>query len=226
MDNEKIDRNPAGRIRRKTEDNGRIRFLSKEEENKIRAVLAKDFPQHTPAFDLSLHTGMRATEQFSMKWNQIDWERRILSLPKTKNGHARHIPLNVIAFAALESLKKKNGRSPWLFLNRQERKLRGPRDWFEPAVEKARVDDYTWHCNRHTFASRLVMAGIDIRTVSQLMGHRTIQIDDALRTSCTGPSAERGGPLDSDSHGCEKANCHQNCHRNETDRVTISELGS
>ena len=99
-----------------------------------------------------------------------------MSITKTKNGHARHIPLNAIALAALQDLKKKNGGSPWVFLNRREGKLRGPRDGFEPAVEKAGLEDYTWHCNRHTFASRLVMAGVDIRTVSQLMGHRTIQM--------------------------------------------------
>jgi len=176
IDNEKIERNPAARIRRKTEDNGRIRFLSPEEEKKIRGVLDSDYRQHVPAFNVSLHTGMRAGEQFSMKWNQIDWERRILSIPKTKNGHARHVPLNSVALAALQTLKKKNGRFPWVFLNRRDGKLRGPRDWFEPAVEKAGLEDYTWHCNRHTFASRLVMAGVDIRTVSQLMGHRTIQM--------------------------------------------------
>lgn len=119
---------------------------------------------------------MRAGEQFPMKWNQIDWERQIFSIPKTKNGDARHIPLHAVALAAFNALKKKNGSFPWVFLNRQDGKLRGPRDWFEPAVEKSGLEDYTWQCNRHTFASRLVMAGIDIRTVSQLMGHRTIQM--------------------------------------------------
>ena len=176
IDNEKIDRNSAARIRRKTEDNGRIRFLSNTEEVKLRRVLAQESPRHVLAFDVSLHTGMRAGEQFSMKWNQIDWERRILTVPKSKNGHARHIPLNSIAFSALQTLKKHHPRSPWVFLNRQAEKLRGPRDWFEPAVRKAVIEHYTWHCNRHTFASRLAMAGVDIRTVAQLMGHRTIQM--------------------------------------------------
>ena len=45
------------------------------------------------------------------------------------------------------------------------------RDWFDPAVAEAKVPDYTWHKNRHTFASRLAMAGVDIRTIAQLMGH-------------------------------------------------------
>lgn len=43
-------------------------------------------------------------------------------------------------------------------------------------MEEARLRDYTWHCNRHTFPSRLVMSGVDIRTVAYLMGHATIQM--------------------------------------------------
>jgi site-specific recombinase XerC len=44
-------------------------------------------------------------------------------------------------------------------------------------VEKAGLKDYTWHCNRHSVASRLVMAGVDIRTVAQLLVHATIQVN-------------------------------------------------
>jgi integrase len=48
------------------------------------------------------------------------------------------------------------------------------RRWFEPAVKAAGLESFTWHCLRHTFASRLVMAGVDIRTVQELLGHKTI----------------------------------------------------
>jgi site-specific recombinase XerD len=48
--------------------------------------------------------------------------------------------------------------------------------WFEPAVAEAGIKTFTWHCLRHTFASRLVMAGVDLRTVQQLMRHKTIQM--------------------------------------------------
>ena len=48
---------------------------------------------------------------------------------------------------------------------------------FEPAIKLTKIEDLTRHCNHHTFASGLVMAGVDmIRTVAQLMGHRTIQM--------------------------------------------------
>ncbi len=54
--------------------------------------------------------------------------------------------------------------------------MRESRDWFEPAIRLAKIEDFTWHCNRHKFASQVVMAGGDIRTVAQWMGHRTIQM--------------------------------------------------
>ena len=51
-----------------------------------------------------------------------------------------------------------------------------PAAWFLSAVERAGLKDYTWHCNRHTFASRLVIAGVDLHTVGELLGHRTAQM--------------------------------------------------
>ena len=54
--------------------------------------------------------------------------------------------------------------------------LQGARGWFPSALEETKIEGYTWHCNRHTFASRLVMAGVDLRTVAELLGHRTLQM--------------------------------------------------
>ena len=177
IENEKIDKNPAARIGRTRENNGRVRFLSEEEESTLRMAIASRSPQHVPAFDLSLHSGMRSSEQFSLRWPQIDWHRCILTLPRTKNGKPRHISLNAVAIEALRTLKdrheKQNPDSPWAHLNEEGERLRGHRDWFEPALKDSGVHDYSWHCNRHTFASRLVMAGVDLRTVGELLGHRT-----------------------------------------------------
>jgi integrase len=144
------------------------------EEAKLRAAIERGNPDHVPAFDLSVHTGMRSGEQFSLQWSQVDWERRIVILPRTKNGNSRHVPLNAVA---LRQIKKRHDEiqpdSPWVHLNGDKAKLRGHRDWFEPALINSGLVEYSWHCNRHTFASRLVMAGVDLRTVGELLGHRT-----------------------------------------------------
>jgi site-specific recombinase XerD len=54
--------------------------------------------------------------------------------------------------------------------------LQGSRGWFSTALEETKIQEYTWHCNGHTFASRLVMAGVDLRTVAELLGHRTLRM--------------------------------------------------
>ena len=59
---------------------------------------------------------------------------------------------------------------------RRGRPLLSARHWFEDAIAKAGISNFTWHDIRHTFASRLVMAGVDLRTVAELMGHKKIQM--------------------------------------------------
>lgn len=94
----------------------------------------------------------------------------------TKNWEARHVPLNDAAIAARRSAETFKNGSPYVFLNRDGARLHLARFWFDAAMEVAKLKDFTWHCLRHTFASRLVMRGVDPRTVQELMGHKTIQM--------------------------------------------------
>jgi integrase len=176
VENGKLTHNPAAQIKRKPEFNDRIRFLSADEENRLTAALRESWPQYLPAFLISIHTGMRAGEQFGLRWSDVSLERKSIALHKTKTGKTRHIPLNTIAHAAFRELQSRQKIHEEVFLNTEGNPMRRARDWFEPALLQARIRDYTWHCNRHTFASRLVMAGVDIRTVAQLLGHSTIQM--------------------------------------------------
>jgi integrase len=61
-----------------------------------------------------------------------------------------------------------------VFCNRYGRPYRSYRTAFESAVRKAGIEDFTFHDLRHTFASRLVMAGVDLPTVKELLGHKDI----------------------------------------------------
>ena len=102
VENHVLTANPATLVKVKPEHNERIRFLSAAEEAKLLTALRKNWPQHVPAFLTSIHTGMRASEHFQLKWREVSFERRMISLPKTKTGKARHIPLNAIALQALQ----------------------------------------------------------------------------------------------------------------------------
>jgi integrase len=136
----------------------------------LRTLLRATDGRFHPHLLLSAHTGIRMSEQYSLKWSQIDFARRQIYLPRTKNGDPRDIPLNGTAILALERLREESDGN-LVFPNAES-----PRGWFLAAVERAGLKDYTWHCNRHTFASRLVMAGVDLHTVGELLGHRTAQM--------------------------------------------------
>ena len=79
--------------------------------------------------------------------------------------------------------------SSYLFRNCHGEPYRSVRTGFEHAAQRAGITDFRFHDLRHTFASRLVMAGVDIRTVQELMGHKTIAM--TLRYSHLSPDHKR-----------------------------------
>jgi len=171
----KVKENPARLVKHRREDNTRVRWLSAEEEVRLRAVISATCPEHMPELDLALNTGLRLGEMYGLVWENVNLPRRVLTVPRAKNGEMRHVPLNSAAVAALETLQRRSeGSTGPVIRNLQGEPLAGPRHWFEPAIKQAKIRDFSWHCLRHTFASRLVMAGVDIRTVQELMGHKSI----------------------------------------------------
>jgi integrase len=167
--NGKVKENPARQMRHRLENNARIRFLSPEEEIKLRTAIKAACPERIAELELALNTGLRMSEQYRLRWEDVSLSRRTLTIPRSKNGSARYVPLNKASLAALDSLKKRTGTSEFVCGGAIK-----PRLWFELAVKAAGLTAFTWHCLRHTFASRLVMAGADIRTIQELMGHKTI----------------------------------------------------
>jgi integrase len=165
----KVKENPARLVAHKTENNSRVRFLSPEEEKKLRKVIREKFPEREAELDLALHTGLRLGEQYTAKWKDVDFEGLVLTIPFDKGGKTSHVPLNATAVRALLDLNRPHGKSGLVCGGRCS-----PRSWFEAAVEEAKIKDFTWHCLRHTFASRLVMSGADLRTVAELLRDKTL----------------------------------------------------
>lgn len=172
----KVKENPARLVKHRQENNARVRWLSNEEEVRLRSYIQNTCPEHIPELDLALHTGMRLGEMYSLTWESVNMSRKVLTIPRSKNGETRHVPLNGTALSALTELRKRcDGTGP-VMRNVEGEAVLGPRYWFEPALPKAKIRRFSWHCFRHTFASRLVMAGVDLRTVQELMGHKSIEM--------------------------------------------------
>lgn len=173
--NGKVSVNPARSVRQRKEEANRIRFLSREEYDRLHKVIATQFPEHLPEFVVSVHTGMRLSEQYSCMWSQVDLERRTIELTRTKNGSARTVHLNVDALKAIESLKRRGQKASEPVFPREGSKGRfDTRSWFQPCLEEAKIANYVWHSNRHTFCSWLAMAGASIKEIQELAGHKTI----------------------------------------------------
>lgn len=172
-------RNVARLVVARKESSGKIRWLLEDEEERLTAAILKNWPEYLPSFQIALHTGLRQSEQFGLEWADVDFARRKIFIGRTKTGYNREVPLNKTCLAAFEELRAV--RPPgmlWVFLSARYKKspqrLLTPGQWFPDACEAAKVHNFTWHSLRHTFVSRLVMAGVPLPAVQQLAGHKSI----------------------------------------------------
>jgi len=105
----------------------------------------------------------------------VDFKAGVLTIPRSKNGEARHVPMNAIVRDILSRRPRSLNRNALVFSNGA-----GMVDhwWAEKAlpaaVRAAGIEDFRLHDLRHTFASRLVMAGVDLMTVMQLGGWKSL----------------------------------------------------
>jgi integrase len=169
-----VDSNPVKETLEPKPAKERVRFLSKDEEESIRKKIGELFPEREAELDLLLHTGMRSGEAYWLTWDRVDLERGVIGVPlKGKTGW-RDIPINSICRKALEKLHEQSRGSEFVIPRGGKQQNYALTKWFGDAVEKAGVLHATPHTMRHTFASRLVMAGVSLRQVQEFMGHASI----------------------------------------------------
>jgi site-specific recombinase XerD len=171
IDNGLVEKNPVVKTKTFAKHEGIIRYLAADEETALRNVIREEHPEFLPELDLALNTGLRKHEQRLLTWDKIDLEQGILTVPtETKTGR-RFIPINSVCRRAIEELHILSQGDPrvcpWNWRSKGE--------WLQKWLEKAKVMKFRWHDLRHTFASRLVMAGVDLRQVQLFMGHRSIE---------------------------------------------------
>jgi integrase len=176
-------REKVRRVKFLQENNQRLRFLSQEE----MANLIQACGEHVrPIVITALNTGMRRNEILSLKWEQVDLKHGFIFLYDTKNGEKREIPINNPLRETLSALTH-HIISPYVFWRGEDgRRYKEVKKSFQTALRKAEINDFRFHDLRHTFASQLVMAGADLVTVKELLGHKTL--DMTLRYSHLAPS--------------------------------------
>jgi integrase len=168
----KVMENPARFVDNHHENNERVRWLSAEEEARLRQAIARRCPDQLPALVVALNTGMRKGEQFALTWDKVDFGRRTITLTNTKaHGRTRYVQLNKTAMSALTTIKRSDSNNFIFQATRYDARLQDPKKWFESCLKDAQIVDFHWHDLRHTFISRLVMAGVPFAIVQRLAGH-------------------------------------------------------
>lgn len=133
-----------------------------------------------PMILLSMNTGLRRGELFKLKCSDIDIGRRQLKVraAAAKSGRSRHVPLNDEAFEVIERwlLQRVGQADDLVFPGKDGRPLTDLSSAWERLRKAAQLTDFRWHDLRHHFASRLVMAGVDLNTVRELLGHADLKM--------------------------------------------------
>lgn len=133
----------------------------------------------SPMILIALNTGLRRGELFSLTWEDVDLERAILTVNGnvTKSGKTRYIPLNSVSLQVLKDWQLNNSSGEIIFSNVKTGSMFGhvKKSWAS-VLGKANIKSFRWHDMRHHFASKLVMAGVDLNTVRELLGHADIKM--------------------------------------------------
>ena len=175
----------------------KIYTISKQDQDKLIDYILKNQSSKNFGILLTLYSGIRIGELCALKWKDIDFKNNILNInktlqrvyikdkqinkskliitnPKTHNAE-REIPLNKDFAKELKKFKTDN----------EDYILSGSRKWIEPrtyrrffarTLEKVKIDKINFHGLRHTFATNCIKLGVDYKTVSELLGHATVNI--------------------------------------------------
>jgi len=195
---EKVTDNPVKGTSQRKLRNNIIRWLKADEERAIRSGIkarinaateeehldyANRQRHHLCEFVISLQTGMRRGEQYGLTWDDVDFKHKQIHVRESKNGTERYIPMLPEVVESFKLLKQ-------MGLQRKDRRadepnevpenscfaLGDPKKWWAAVLKEAKVKNYRWHDNRHTFCSRLVQAGKSLKVVQELAGHRDIKM--------------------------------------------------
>lgn len=166
--------NPAKLVRRPSVARGRDRrLLAGEEERLIAACEATRARMLAPVVKFAIQTGMRMGEILALRWQHVDLQSRVATLPDTKAGDARQVPLSTAAVAAISGLPRHihDGRVFWTWQRSDSLE-----NVWRRTVKAAGLEDLRFHDLRHEAVSRLFELGLNPMEVASISGHKTLQM--------------------------------------------------
>lgn len=163
--------NPVKEIKFFQERQYLMRILNKEEIKRLITVASNPLKA---IIILALNTAMRKGEILNLRWPDVDFADCYIYIKESKSNVMRKIPMNTIVVATLKNIKRE---SDYVFPGPRNRKQYSDIFYpFKQACENASIKDMRFHDLRHTAATIMVMGGIDLVTVSKILGHSDIQM--------------------------------------------------
>ena len=174
-----IDENPMRRVSKLKEPRGRVRCLTEEERERLLAACKVSVNPHLyMAVVLALSTGARQQEVWGLRWSEVNLERGLITFTETKNNEFRSVPLEGHARELLLGHSKiRRIDSDLVFPSKKNSVVRHDfRDPWNKALVVAEVEDFRWHDLRHSCASYLAMNGVQMRSIAEILGHKTLSM--------------------------------------------------
>lgn len=179
--------------------NRETKVLTKSEQCRLENYICNNLNQKSVGLLLALYTGLRIGELCSLKWSSIDFENKILTVNATvqriqqldtenkttvvigepkSTSSVRSIPLSMAIVNALKTLSPDVLSQAYILSGSALSPIepRSYTNYFKRCLKECNISDINFHALRHTFATRCVEAGVDIKSLSEILGHSDVKI--------------------------------------------------
>jgi integrase len=175
---ELIENHPMRNLSKLKEPRGRVRFLDDKERTKLLdACKLSKHPSLYTIVVLALSTGARRGEITNLRWSDVDFKRKIITLHETKNGERRILPLTGHAFDCMKRHEKiRRIDTDFVFPSSDPNQVTNLQFYWYQAIKKAQISDFRFHDLRHSAASYLAMNGASLAEIAEVLGHKTLQM--------------------------------------------------
>ena len=186
VDEGEIDKHPCAKLKRVSLQECPSDAFTISEQRKIEAYLSTCKNTKLLGVKICLYLGLRIGELLALTWSDVDLVEKTITIsktidekgnvytPKTQSG-IRTLPIPIILIGELKTLKR-SANTYVIETNGHFTNPRVLRDSYYRMLKKLGVRKLKFHSLRHTFATRAIECGIDVKTVSSILGHANVTI--------------------------------------------------